>query len=246
MRRRLNKVFSFFILVFLTFSSIFLIWAYTPLKASTDAKKYLNADDIKVTIERNGDTVLEPIEKMKSGKDFVGVVFYPGGHVEHLAYLPLGYLLAKKGITTVILKVPLNLAFLRINGARKYIEDFGNLRWYVAGHSLGGVAASEYAYKNQKDVAGLILLASYPARDMSNMKIPVLSIFGSNDGRFEQIQEKKVLLNKNTVYYLIKGGNHSQFGDYGFQKGDGKASISRQEQLDETIKAIYEFIFSKD
>lgn len=40
----------------------------------------------------------------------------------------------------------------------------------------------------------------------------------------------------------IKGGNHAQFGDYGVQKGDGVASISRGEQQNQTVEAIYKMI----
>ncbi|MBQ9037288.1 MAG: hypothetical protein IJ115_07535 [Erysipelotrichaceae bacterium] len=34
----------------------------------------------------------------------------------------------------------------------------------------------------------------------------------------------------NFAVKVIKGGNHCQFGSYGFQKGDGTASILPQQQ----------------
>ncbi len=34
----------------------------------------------------------------------------------------------------------------------------------------------------------------------------------------------------NFAVKVIEGGNHCQFGSYGFQKGDGTASISPQQQ----------------
>ena len=34
----------------------------------------------------------------------------------------------------------------------------------------------------------------------------------------------------------MEGGNHSQFGNYGEQKGDGKATISAEEQQRQTVK----------
>jgi len=36
----------------------------------------------------------------------------------------------------------------------------------------------------------------------------------------------------------IEGGNHAQFGSYGPQPGDNEATISAQEQLDQTVEAI--------
>jgi hypothetical protein len=35
--------------------------------------------------------------------------------------------------------------------------------------------------------------------------------------------------------YVIQGGNHAQFGDYGEQKGDGTAAISAQEQQRQAV-----------
>ncbi|MBN2882364.1 MAG: hypothetical protein JXN10_02475, partial [Clostridia bacterium] len=40
----------------------------------------------------------------------------------------------------------------------------------------------------------------------------------------------------------ITGGNHAYFGNYGEQKGDGTASISREEQQNITAKAVIDFM----
>ena len=37
---------------------------------------------------------------------------------------------------------------------------------------------------------------------------------------------------------VIAGGNHAQFGSYGFQKGDGIASIPAEEQWEEAAELI--------
>ena len=42
--------------------------------------------------------------------------------------------------------------------------------------------------------------------------------------------------------YRIEGGNHAWFGNYGAQKGDGKASISKEEQQSETVRVIMHII----
>lgn len=43
---------------------------------------------------------------------------------------------------------------------------------------------------------------------------------------------------------LVKtdGANHAQFGYYGFQLGDNRATISREQQQAETLKHIMEFV----
>ena len=40
--------------------------------------------------------------------------------------------------------------------------------------------------------------------------------------------------------YVIEGGNHALFGDYGEQTGDGEAAISAQAQWEETGRVILE------
>jgi hypothetical protein len=37
---------------------------------------------------------------------------------------------------------------------------------------------------------------------------------------------------------MIDGGNHSQFGCYGFQLGDHRATISRADQQAQTLQAL--------
>lgn len=59
------------------------------------------------------------------------------------------------------------------------------------------------------------------------------SICATNDAFTTQegIERTQHLLPPNTVIHAIEGGNHSQFGDYGFQSGDGTATITQDEQL---------------
>jgi hypothetical protein len=67
----------------------------------------------------------------------------------------------------------------------------------------------------------------------------MLAIVGSDDGIINQ--EKIEYLQNPTI---IQGGNHGNFGNYGYQKGDGMGSISREEQQSITIEAIMEFVNS--
>ena len=42
--------------------------------------------------------------------------------------------------------------------------------------------------------------------------------------------------------HVIAGGNHSLFGSYGTQKGDGEALIEYEEQLNETASVFFSHI----
>ena len=47
---------------------------------------------------------------------------------------------------------------------------------------------------------------------------------------------------EDTTYVEIEGANHSQFGDYGEQRGDDTPIINREEQMDIAAKDIIKFM----
>lgn len=174
-----------------------------------------------------------------------GFVFYPGGKVQYNAYEPLLAKLAEKGIACFLVKMPFNLAVFNINGAEEVLNQFPEIEnWFIGGHSLGGSMAASFLGKNQFDIKGLILLASYSTVDFSEVDIKLLSIFGSEDGvlNLEKYTENKSHFSKNAKEVVIEGGNHAGFGFYGPQKKDGKASISSINQIEQTARLILEFI----
>lgn len=174
-----------------------------------------------------------------------GVIFYPGGKVEDRAYAPLAQLLAAEGYMTVIYRMPSNLAVLKPNAAGKVIEKYPAIdSWYLGGHSLGGAMASSYASKNPGKLAGYFALAAYPSSDLSSTSLKMLSIYGSEDGVLNQKSFEKYRTNApdNAKYVEISGGNHAYFGNYGEQKGDGHATISRADQQRRTVELLVEFM----
>ena len=191
------------------------------------------------------------VEKVDNGLFLDGpgndsaLIFYPGAKIEYISYLPLFMELANDGVDCFIVEMPGNLAFLGADSADSIIggDKYSYDEWYISGHSLGGVVASSYAINHKDKISGLILLASYPVDDMGNMS--VLSIYGSNDKTLnkETYDESKSLMDNNLTEYVINGGNHAQFGSYGNQSGDGIATISPENQRDQTEKAILDFIF---
>ena len=187
---------------------------------------------------RDGVTVFEPLSY--SGQGFI---FYPGGKVEAEAYTPLLYKLAERGVLCVLVEMPCNLAIFNPNAAESIINDIPIVyEWYIGGHSLGGSMAASYAASNPEHIAGIILLASYSTEDVRD--IPVLSMFGSNDGVLNFAKYEQYLSNLPEFFNeeIILGGNHASFGYYGDQKGDGEATISREAQIDYTVYCITLFL----
>ncbi|KLL51051.1 thioesterase [Streptococcus agalactiae] len=178
------------------------------------------------------------------GKVKANIIFYQGALVEEEAYSQLARDLADKGYNTYILKTPLNLPVLSPYKAKTIINQNHLTNVYLAGHSLGGVVASQNA--KVAPVRGLILLASYPSSksDLSHKKLRVLSITASNDHilNWEKYEEAKKRLPNSSTFRTIVGGNHSRFGNYGHQKGDGKATLSHKSSEKQLATFISNFI----
>ena len=165
----------------------------------------------------------------------VGFIFYPGGKVEEEAYSVLLKELSQNGITGVLVHMPFNLAVFDVNAADRIYAQFPEFKhWVIGGHSLGGAMASSYAEKNQDRMEGLVLLGAYPVKDSD---IPTLAMYGSEDMVLD-----KSKLSSSLSPYVIEGGNHANFGNYGEQKGDGAATITREQQQQITVEEIIRFI----
>lgn len=175
----------------------------------------------------------------------VGFIFYPGGKVEYTAYIPLMDALARKGIMCVLLKMPLNLAVLDVDGAEGIQEMYPEIEsWYIGGHSLGGSMAATYLSENINEYEGLVLLGSYSTADLSKEKIKALSVFGSEDKVMnkEKYNEYKMNMPEDFTEEIIDGGCHAYFGMYGEQKDDGTPTITNAEQIQKTAEIINIFI----
>lgn len=228
---------SIIVVVILALCSFFL-WTQVTYKGTETLSAML--DD--VPIEENGTYFFET--KMESN---TGIIIYPGAKVEPEAYFYLGQELSNEGFTVAIPSMPLNLAIINTNKATEIIENRPNIdQWYISGHSLGGVAAASYAYEHQEKIRGLLLLASFPSgnSDFSETNFPILSIYGEHDGltTYEKIEESADLLSKEAIIHEIKGGNHAQFGVYGAQNGDNPAEISVEQQQDEIVDVMTDWI----
>ena len=56
------------------------------------------------------------------------------------------------------------------------------------------------------------------------------------------LAKSKENLPSDAKFIEIKGGNHSQFGDYGLQNGDEKASITEEKQFETTANYTIEVL----
>ena len=217
-------------------AAVFLIYVSDYYRADETAAEALKTDEVSV-------------EKTEYGWFFDGpsedtaLVFYPGGKVEETAYAPLLHSLAAAGMDVCLAKMPFRLAVLDRNAAKDIIEQYGYEKWYIGGHSLGGVMAADFAVRHSDLLEGIILLAAYPVKKIPS-QLSELLLVGSLDQviNMDKVAEGRQYAPEYYEEYMIEGGNHAQFGFYGRQKGDGIASITPQLQIQETIGYITDFI----
>lgn len=175
-----------------------------------------------------------------------GLVFQPGAKVDPRAYVPLLTPVAEAGYLVVIVKQPFNIGFLSISDPGNVIAATPAVtRWGVAGHSLGGVAASSYAEQQDPSLTGLMFWASYPLGSLADRtNLAVTSVSGTDDGLSTpaDIEASKAKLPATTTFVAVQGGVHAYFGDYGEQQGDGTPGVSREVAQQQIVQASLAFM----
>lgn len=242
MKKQKIKIFG---LIWATAGLCFLIWIGNSYQTK----------GVDTTIFQNNSTV-----QVKNTNDFISFtpkkgyqkvfIFYPGTLVEPEAYTPLCRKIANNGYKSIIIKMPWRLPSYGYKRPKEmgFFKDTTK-QYILAGHSKGGMMASQFVYENPTLIDKLILLGTTQPRDfdLSKSSISIMKIYGSNDGVADA---KSLVLNKpklpaTTKYILIEGANHSQFGYYGSQLGDNKATISREQQQQIILNTILSFIKSR-
>lgn len=233
MKKRLLIISGVLLALVAALTIAFYVYTLDYYRASQEVDELMEDSGLFIE-EEDGFYLVHPLDENDRGE---GILFYPGGKVEAIAYMPLLLQLAEEGYTCVLVEMPFNLAVFNIKGADKVLEQVDGIdEWYMMGHSLGGAMASTYMEGNERKFEGLILLGAYPVNEAD---IETLAIYGTYDIMLDldKVEEADIV-------HEIVDGNHAQFGNYGIQEGDGQAKISRQAQQEEAVEVIIDFIES--
>ena len=176
-----------------------------------------------------------------------GFILYPGARVDPTAYAPSVRGIAEDGFLSVIVPMPFGIAALGAEKADEVMEAYPEIdKWVIGGHSIGGAMAVQYTDDHTDIVDGIALWGAYPSPDddISETSIPTVSVYASEDGlsSVEEIEETAQYLPQGTEFVEIEGGNHTNFGLYETQDGDGVATIPAEEQQLQTMSATLDLL----
>lgn len=173
------------------------------------------------------------------------LMLLPGCPVDPLAYAPLARSLADSGHLTAIVRLPYRCAPLP--GHERTLDQriaalaakWPEATWILVGHSRGAGHTARIA-AGRSPFAGFVLMGtSHPREiDLSALPIRMTKIVATKDGVAGTAQFETRRLPASTTWIRIEGGNHSQFGYYGFQLFDHRAAISRAEQQAQVFQAL--------
>jgi pimeloyl-ACP methyl ester carboxylesterase len=223
----------------------FLIWTSTPYVADRGPVIDVWASsDVEVQYLDEG-ILMTPVGAAAARSERpTGLVFVPGARVDAHAYMfQLSGVVEQHGVTVLITEPALNLAFFDFRGIDDFTTAAPNIdRWFVAGHSLGGVRACLMTAGS--GVEGLALFGSYCANDVSDLDLRVLSVAGENDllSTPATIEQNATLLPGDARFITIDGANHASFGDYGVQSGDGERTITSDQMRNELSTLLGELL----
>jgi len=229
-----------------SFWLVVVAWLFFSMQARGVGEAVLQSNAA-VTVSETAETLtFSPIPDTNK----VALVFLPGALADPIAYTPMARQLAERGYAVVIIKVPFRVALLasqeeEVHGRMQKLlhQDAGGHAWVLGGHSRGGAMAADFVGDEPASWAGLLLVGtSHPReRDLSALTLPVTKVFGSEDGLAseEEVRAFADNLPTGTTWVRIEGGNHAQFGWYGYQLGDGQATISREDQQRRLVDAIH-------
>lgn len=236
----------------LLFTAVFVSWSLLAFRATAAAHAALASDSLVVVEETEPGWSFRPGPRAAAAPA-ANLLFLPGGMVDPTAYAPLAREVAARGHTVVLLRLPWRGAFGQADGP-DFVETVRETMdrmpgpWVLAGHSRGGAIASGIAHAGAPRLAGLVLLGTTHPRDVSltHLQYYVAKVYGTADGvaPAAKVRANAPLLPAATHWVELAGANHSQFGAYGFQPGDHRASMDRTTQRARIVAVLIESLAS--
>jgi hypothetical protein len=246
LRSQAKRLFVWLVVALLAAAAVLVAFGGTPYAPGEDRLDAAREDPDLAVEQRDDGYVLQDADAA-AGDERVGLVFYPGGRVEAAAYLwTLAPLVERTDVRVFVPEMPLHFAVFDPGAAAGVLEvNPGIERWYVGGHSLGGAMACRFAANNARQVEGVVLAASYCADgdSLDGTDLDVLAVWGSRDGVLDHdaLEGFRKRAPADARFAELQGVNHSQFGAYGGQSGDRRATVSDRQARTRFVDVLVEW-----
>lgn len=236
------------ITVGLSATVVFVVWSLVAYRADDEARQAARSDAVVSVVHTDDVWRFEPADAAPAEPT---LVFFPGALVDPRAYAPLAHAVAQAGHRVVLVELPRRGAFggadspeltARIRSALTSVDG----TFVLGGHSRGAVVASRVAAGGVPRLAGFVVIGTSHPRDydLSSLSVPVTKIVGTRDGLATpaEVRQNAALLPPQTRWVWVEGGNHSQFGWYGFQPLDRWPQVDAATQRRIMIDAVLDLL----
>lgn len=247
MKARLRAGMRWTVVVLLALGVTFYAWTQDTYAVDPMAYGSALADGRVRIQERRSYIVMKPAV----GEARRALLFYPGLRVDPKAYVPKLAEVAVATQTEIVVGRPrLNVAAFSISQAddmRQVLSHPAQMQVYVGGHSLGGAMACLFAQGHAAELAGIVLFGTYCGSDIANSQLRVLNLIAAKDVIMpaETIEQHRAELPIDALVVRVPGMRHSQFGNYGAQRGEDPADIDDGQARGAIVSAMNEFLASR-
>lgn len=250
-----SRIRQIWITLGLAATAVFVVWSLIAYRANAEGQAAAISDATVAVTVSDGVSHFASLTPVADSTPVL--IFFPGALVDARAYAPLLRQVASAGFEGYLVELPRRGAFggatdpavgERVNRVLQQLPP--GRRWVMAGHSRGAVVASTIAatllspaaLQEQPGFAGLVLIGSSHPRDVDlhTLTVPVAKIVGTRDGLAsrDEVEANRALVPATTTWVWVEGGNHSQFGWYGFQPGDRRATIAAAQQREIMVRGV--------
>lgn len=207
-----------------------------------ETEQFLSDADYSVTRGDDGSFVFWPASPNRRG-----VVIMHGALIRPQSYANTAAFFARRGYTVFLpyggwLRLPISA----VDDAAGQLAEFEVDEWYFIGHSMGGMAALDLLRLGAARVRAVALWGSGMPFDYTDAAVPLLFLWGSDDGILTagRLESVKANLPDATRYITVEGGNHRNFAMYSHQFFDNEGTLDWREQVmlaNEQTLAFFEF-----
>ena len=238
MLRKLAKLF----LAFLLIATLLLVaWYQVDGIPTEDSAAYLSGAGYAVSEENDGGLIFTPAD----GNGYGSLIMH-GALIKPQSYAKSAAFFAQRGYTVYLPNGPVRMSIAAVGQAAERLQQLDIAEWFFIGHSMGGMASLELITKHDIDAKAVALWATAMPSDYSQLEVPILFIWGDNDGLLpaERFENSKLNLPERTDYITLHGANHKNFAQYSHQFFDGDATIDWNEQIDFANQTTADFFAS--